>query len=50
MIREVYLFRLLLVLTTGLLLWGCGGDSAPGATVLKVVATGNVQGEIEPCG
>lgn len=50
MIRKAYLFQLPLLLATGLLLWDCGGDSVPGATVLKIVATGNVQGEIEPCG
>jgi hypothetical protein len=50
MIRKAYLFQLLPILATGLLLWGCGDDSAPGATVLKIVATGNVLGEIEPCG
>ena len=50
MVREVYPFRLPLLLAAGLLLWGCKGDSAPGVTVLKIVATGNVQGEIEPCG
>ncbi len=50
MIRKAYLFRSLPVLVTGLLLWGCRGDSAPEAIVFKIAATGNVQGEIEPCG
>jgi hypothetical protein len=50
MARKTYLFQLLPILATGLLLWNCGSDSAPGTTILKIVATGNVLGEIEPCG
>ena len=50
MVRKAYPFRLPLLLATGLLLWGCGDDSAPVTTALKIVATGNVLGEIEPCG
>ncbi len=50
MTRKTYLFHLLPILAAGLLLWNCGSGSAPGATILKIVATGNVLGEIEPCG
>ena len=37
-------------LAVGLLAWGCGSKSSSDAAVVKIVATGNVHGEIEPCG
>ena len=37
-------------LAVGLLAWSCGTRSSSDAAVIKIVATGNVHGEIEPCG
>ncbi len=39
-----------MLLLTGLLIYGCGVQADADVTVLKIVATGNVIGEIEPCG
>jgi hypothetical protein len=49
MIITHYLLALFLALT-GLLIFSYRKDTATGTTVLKGAATGNVWGEIEPCG
>ena len=40
----------LLSFAVAFLLGGCGQTATSDATVIKIVATGNVRGEIEPCG
>ena len=48
--RPSYLFRVLPLLVAGLLVAYCGVSADAQPYVLKIVATGNVNGEIEPCG
>ena len=43
-------FTVWVAVAVGLLAWGCGSQSSSDAAVVKIVATGNVHGEIEPCG
>ena len=48
--RTSYFFRVLPLLVAGLLVGRCGVSADAQPYVLKIVATGNVNGEIEPCG
>ncbi len=48
--RTAYLFPVLPLLAVGLLVGRCGVSADAQPLVLKIVATGNVNGEIEPCG
>lgn len=48
--RTSYLFRVLPLLVAGLLVEHCGVSADAQPLVLKIVASGNVNGEIEPCG
>ena len=41
---------ILLTAFAAILVGGCGGKESPDAYVFKIIATGNVRGEIEPCG
>jgi hypothetical protein len=48
--RIIHFLLSLLLALAGLFIVSCGKETATGTTTLKVVATGNVWGEIEPCG
>ncbi|UCH09990.1 MAG: hypothetical protein JSU61_12415 [Fidelibacterota bacterium] len=48
--KITHFFLLLFFVLAGLVISSCGKEAATGITTLKVVATGNIWGEIEPCG
>jgi hypothetical protein len=48
--RITHFLLLFLLAWTGLFIFSCGKETTTKTTTLKVVATGNVWGEIEPCG
>jgi len=50
MISKPHAYLLLGLAAIGLALPGCGAGSLGDAVEIKIVATGNVNGEIEPCG